>query len=108
MNGNKITEYGESMVYVFNKWKGHVIKEYIPINEKHPFQGQSPYSASKIGADKIAESFYRSFSTPIVVSRPFNTYGPRQSARAIIPTVITQLLNGHNEICLGSPHQQGI
>jgi len=74
---------------------------YIPIDEKHPRQPQSPYSASKIGADCIAESFYRSFNLPVTVVRPFNTYGPRQSARAIIPTVITQLLNGKTEIQLG-------
>ena len=65
---------------------------YVPINEEHPLQGQSPYSASKIGADKIAESYYRSFTTPVVTLRPFNTYGPRQSARAFIPTVISQAL----------------
>jgi NAD dependent epimerase/dehydratase len=75
---------------------------YIPIDEKHPLQGQSPYSASKIGADKIAESFYRSFGTPVVIARPFNTYGPRQSARAVIPTIITQLLNGNKTVKLGS------
>jgi NAD dependent epimerase/dehydratase len=75
--------------------------QYVPIDEKHPFQGQSPYSASKIGADRIAESFYRSFESPVVIVRPFNTYGPRQSARAIIPTIITQLLNGSDKIELG-------
>ncbi len=64
----------------------------VPIDENHPLQGQSPYSASKIGADKLAESFYRSFDTPVVTLRPFNTYGPRQSARAVIPTIITQAL----------------
>jgi dTDP-glucose 4,6-dehydratase len=64
----------------------------VPIDESHPLQGQSPYSASKIGADKLAESFYRSFDTPVVTVRPFNTYGPRQSARAVIPTIITQAL----------------
>ena len=74
---------------------------YIPIDEIHPKQPQSPYSASKIGADCIAESFYRSFDLPLTIVRPFNTYGPRQSARAIIPTIITQLLNGYNEIKLG-------
>ncbi|TET39267.1 MAG: NAD-dependent epimerase/dehydratase family protein [Planctomycetota bacterium] len=68
--------------------------EYIPIDEKHPLKGQSPYSASKIGADKLAESFYRSFGLNVVTVRPFNTYGPRQSARAIIPTIITQCRNG--------------
>ena len=77
---------------------------YIPINEKHPIQPQSPYSATKIGADAIAESFYKSFELPLVIARPFNTYGPRQSARAVIPTVIIQLLNGNKEIKLGSLH----
>ncbi len=76
--------------------------QYVPIDEKHPFQGQSPYSATKIGADRIAESFYRSFNTPVTIVRPFNTYGPRQSARAVIPTIITQLLSGKEEIHLGS------
>ncbi|MFA7195543.1 MAG: GDP-mannose 4,6-dehydratase, partial [Candidatus Neomarinimicrobiota bacterium] len=76
--------------------------QYIPIDEKHPFQGQSPYSATKIGADRLAESFYRSFNLPVTIVRPFNTYGPRQSARAIIPTIITQLLNGFTEIKLGN------
>ena len=75
--------------------------QYVPIDEKHPKQPQSPYSASKIGADCIADSFYRSFDMPITIVRPFNTYGPRQSARAIIPTIITQLLNGFEEIKLG-------
>lgn len=75
--------------------------QFVPITELHPRQPQSPYSASKIGADCIAESFYRSFNTPITIVRPFNTYGPRQSARAVIPTVITQLLNGQTEIKLG-------
>lgn len=77
---------------------------YAPIDESHPLQGQSPYSASKIGADKIAESFFLSFQLPIVTARPFNTYGPRQSARAIIPTIITQVLAGQREIKLGSLH----
>jgi NAD dependent epimerase/dehydratase len=75
--------------------------QYIPIDEKHPRQPQSPYSASKIGADCIADSFYRSFDLPLTIVRPFNTYGPRQSARAVIPTIITQLLNGKEEIKLG-------
>jgi len=78
--------------------------QYVPIDEKHPLQGQSPYSASKIAADKIAESFYRSFGTPVIIARPFNTYGPRQSARAVIPTIITQLLSKKNEVHLGSLH----
>jgi dTDP-glucose 4,6-dehydratase len=75
---------------------------YVPIDEKHPFQGQSPYSATKIGADRLAESFYRSFGLPVTIVRPFNTYGPRQSARAVIPTIITQLLAGKSQIKLGS------
>ena len=77
---------------------------YVPIDEKHPRQGQSPYSASKIGADAMAESFFRSFGLPVTIVRPFNTYGPRQSARAVIPTIITQLLSGAEEINLGSLH----
>ena len=76
--------------------------QFVPITEEHPYQGQSPYSATKIGADRIAESFYRSFGTPLTIVRPFNTYGPRQSARAVIPTIITQLLAGKEEIALGS------
>lgn len=76
--------------------------QYVPIDEKHPFQGQSPYSATKIGADRLAESFNRAFNTPVTIVRPFNTYGPRQSARAVIPTIITQLLAGKTEIKLGS------
>ena len=76
----------------------------VPIDETHPRQGQSPYSATKIGADAMADAFYRSFSLPVVTVRPFNTYGPRQSARAIIPTIITQLLSGHREIKLGALH----
>ena len=75
---------------------------YVPIDEKHPLQGQSPYSASKIGADKIAESYYRSFNVPVAILRPFNTYGPRQSARAVIPTIISQILSGETQIKLGS------
>lgn len=76
--------------------------QYVPIDESHPYQGQSPYSATKIGADRLAESFYRSFGLPVAIVRPFNTYGPRQSARAVIPTIITQLLAGKEEIKLGS------
>lgn len=75
--------------------------QFVPITELHPKQPQSPYSASKIGADAIADSFYRSFDLPITIVRPFNTYGPRQSARAVIPTIISQLLNGAEEIKLG-------
>lgn len=75
---------------------------YAPVDEKHPRQGQSPYSATKIAADAMAEAFYRSFALPVTIVRPFNTYGPRQSARAIIPTIITQLLAGNKEIKLGN------
>ncbi len=75
---------------------------FVPIHEEHPLQPQSPYSASKIGADNIALSFYHAFNLPVVVARPFNTYGPRQSARAVIPTIITQILNGQKEITLGN------
>ncbi|MGB9143266.1 MAG: NAD-dependent 4,6-dehydratase LegB [Aestuariivirga sp.] len=77
---------------------------YIPIDEKHPIQPQSPYSASKIGADAIALSFHKSFGTPVAILRPFNTYGPRQSARAVIPTVISQIASGQREIKLGALH----
>lgn len=76
--------------------------QYVPMDEKHPFQGQSPYSATKIGADRLAESFYRSFQLPVSIVRPFNNFGPRQSARAVIPTIITQLLAGKEKIHLGS------
>ena len=76
--------------------------KYVPIDESHPYQGQSPYSATKIGADRLAESFYRSFSLPVSIVRPFNTYGPRQSARAVIPSIISQLLTGTKELHLGS------
>ena len=75
---------------------------FVPITEAHPLQGQSPYSASKIGADQLAMSFYLSFNTPVAIIRPFNTYGPRQSARAVIPTIITQIANGERQIKLGS------
>jgi NAD dependent epimerase/dehydratase len=78
--------------------------KYVPITEEHPLQGQSPYSATKIGADQIALSFHKSFGTPVAVIRPFNTYGPRQSARAIIPTVITQIAAGQRRLKLGALH----
>jgi NAD dependent epimerase/dehydratase len=78
--------------------------QYTPIDEKHPFQGQSPYSATKIGADRLAESYFRSFNSPVCIVRPFNTYGPRQSARAVIPSIIIQLLAGKKELHLGSLH----
>ncbi|AKP26378.1 NAD-dependent 4,6-dehydratase LegB [Leptospira interrogans] len=77
---------------------------FVPITEEHPLQGQSPYSASKIGADQIAMSFYNSFGTPVGIIRPFNTYGPRQSARAVIPTIITQIAKGNRKIKLGAVH----
>jgi NAD dependent epimerase/dehydratase len=88
-------------VFVTSTSEVYGTAQYIPMDEKHPFQGQSPYSASKIGADRIAESFYRSFSLPVTIVRPFNTYGPRQSARAVIPTIMIQLLSGKSEIKLG-------
>jgi dTDP-glucose 4,6-dehydratase len=77
---------------------------FVPITEAHPLQGQSPYSASKIGADQLAMSFYSSFGTPVMIVRPFNTYGPRQSARAVIPTIITQIVSGSRHIRLGALH----
>lgn len=93
---NKVVHTSTSEVYGTAK--------FVPITEDHPLQGQSPYSASKIGADQIAMSFYTSFDTPISILRPFNTYGPRQSARAVIPTIISQIANGKREIKLGSIH----
>jgi dTDP-glucose 4,6-dehydratase len=77
---------------------------FVPITETHPLQGQSPYSASKIGADQLAMSFHASFGTPVTIVRPFNTYGPRQSARAVIPTIITQIASGKRQIKLGAVH----
>ena len=94
-------DLGTSRVLVTSTSEVYGTAQYVPIDEKHPFQGQSPYSATKIGADRLAESFYRSFGLPVTIVRPFNTYGPRQSARAVIPTIITQLLAGHEEIKLG-------
>jgi NAD dependent epimerase/dehydratase len=78
--------------------------QFVPITEDHPLEGQSPYSASKIGADQLAMSFYNSFGTPVSIIRPFNTYGPRQSARAVIPTIVTQIANGQRQIKLGAIH----
>lgn len=95
-------DLGTSRVLVTSTSEVYGTAKYVPIDEEHPFQGQSPYSATKIGADRLAESFYRSFNLPVSIVRPFNTYGPRQSARAVIPTIITQLLNGSREIKLGS------
>ena len=94
-------DLGVERVLVTSTSEVYGTAQYIPIDEKHPRQPQSPYSASKIGADCIAESFYRSFNLPLTIVRPFNTYGPRQSARAVIPTIITQLLAGKKEIQLG-------
>ena len=95
-------DLGTSRVLVTSTSEVYGTAQYVPIDEKHPYQGQSPYSATKIGADRLAESFYRSFDLPVTIVRPFNTFGPRQSARAIIPTIITQLLAGKSEIKLGS------
>ena len=95
-------ELGTQRVLVTSTSEVYGTAQYVPIDEKHPYQGQSPYSATKIGADRLAESFYRSFDLPVTIVRPFNTYGPRQSGRAIIPTIITQLLAGQTEIKLGS------
>ncbi|NPV42748.1 MAG: SDR family NAD(P)-dependent oxidoreductase [Firmicutes bacterium] len=95
-------DLGTKRVLITSTSEVYGTAQYVPIDEKHPFQGQSPYSATKIGADRIAESFYRSYDMPITIVRPFNTYGPRQSARAIIPTIIIQLLSGKEEIKLGS------
>ncbi len=93
---------GLSRVLITSTSEVYGTAQYVPIDERHPYQGQSPYSATKIGADRLAESFYRSFDLPVTIVRPFNTYGPRQSARAVIPTIITQLLSGKKEIRLGS------
>lgn len=95
-------DHNTSRVLITSTSEVYGTAQYVPIDEKHPFQGQSPYSATKIGADRLAESFYRSFSMPVSIVRPFNTFGPRQSARAVIPTIITQLLAGKEEIKLGS------
>lgn len=95
-------KFGTKRVLITSTSEVYGTAQYVPIDEKHPFQGQSPYSATKIGADRLAESFCRSFSLPVTIVRPFNTYGPRQSARAVIPTIITQLLAGKEEIKLGS------
>ena len=95
-------DLGTERVLVTSTSEVYGTAQYVPIDEKHPYQGQSPYSATKIGADRLAESFYRSFNLPVTIVRPFNTFGPRQSARAVIPTIITQLLSGKKEIKLGS------
>ena len=98
---NAAREVGTSRIMVTSTSEVYGTAQYVPIDEKHPFQDQSPYSASKIGADRIAESFYRSFDLPVTIVRPFNTYGPRQSGRAVIPTIISQLIAGRDEIHLG-------
>ena len=98
---NAARELGTERVMVTSTSEVYGTAQYVPIDEKHPFQGQSPYSATKIGADRLAESFYRSFDLPVTLVRPFNTYGPRQSGRAVIPTIISQLLAGQQEIHLG-------
>ncbi|MEZ5024857.1 MAG: NAD-dependent 4,6-dehydratase LegB [Chitinophagales bacterium] len=97
-------DFGIQRVLVTSTSEVYGTARYVPIDENHPKQGQSPYSATKIGADHLAESFFRSFGAPVTIVRPFNTYGPRQSARAVIPTIITQLLDGKDEIKLGSLH----
>jgi NAD dependent epimerase/dehydratase len=97
-------ELKTSRVLVTSTSEVYGTARYVPIDEDHPLQGQSPYSATKIAADKIAESFFCSFRTPVTIVRPFNAYGPRQSARAVIPTIITQLLSGATDIKLGSTH----
>jgi NAD dependent epimerase/dehydratase len=94
-------DYNVKRVLVTSTSEVYGTAQFVPITELHPKQPQSPYSASKIGADAIADSFYRSFELPITIVRPFNTFGPRQSARAVIPTIISQLLNGVKEIKLG-------
>lgn len=97
-------DFGVSKVVHTSTSEVYGTAQFVPITEDHPLQGQSPYSASKIGADQIAMSFRASFDTPVAVLRPFNTYGPRQSARAVIPTIITQIANGKRQIKLGAVH----
>ena len=94
-------DFNTSRVLITSTSEVYGTAQFVPITEHHPKQPQSPYSASKIGADCIADSFFRSFGTPVTIVRPFNTYGPRQSARAVIPTIITQLLAGKTDIKLG-------
>jgi NAD dependent epimerase/dehydratase len=95
-------DLGLSKVVVTSTSETYGTAQFVPITEDHPLVGQSPYAATKIGADQIAMSFYRSFETPVAIARPFNTYGPRQSSRAVIPTVITQLAKGSNSVKLGA------
>lgn len=98
------TELGVERVVHTSTSEVYGTARFVPMTEEHPLQGQSPYSATKIGADQIAMSFYTSFNTPVVTLRPFNTYGPRQSARAVIPTIITQIASGERRIKLGAVH----
>lgn len=95
-------DYNLQKILVTSTSEVYGTAKYVPIDEFHPFQGQSPYSATKIGADRLAESFYKSFNMPVSIVRPFNTFGPRQSARAVIPTIISQLLYGKEKIKLGA------
>lgn len=97
-------DLGVSRVVCTSTSETYGTARFVPITEDHPLQGQSPYSASKIGADQIALSFHKSFDTPVTLLRPFNTYGPRQSARAVIPTIITQIADGARQIKLGALH----
>jgi len=97
-------ELGVSRVIHTSTSEVYGTAQFVPITEEHPLQGQSPYAATKIGADQLALSFYKSFNTPVAIIRPFNTYGPRQSNRAVIPTIITQIANGKDRIKLGAVH----
>jgi NAD dependent epimerase/dehydratase len=101
---NACRDFGVKKILITSTSEVYGTARYIPIDEEHPLQGQSPYSATKIGADHLALSFYRSFGSPVTIMRPFNTYGPRQSARAVIPTIISQALSGRKVIKLGSLH----
>ncbi len=97
-------DFGVSRVVHTSSSEVYGTARFVPITEEHPLQGQSPYSASKIGADQLAYSFYKSFGLPVSIIRPFNTYGPRQSARAVLPTVITQIADGASRVKLGAVH----
>lgn len=99
---NAARQYSTKKVLVTSTSEVYGTARFVPINEGHPLQGQSPYSATKIGADKMSEAFFKSFNLPVTIVRPFNTYGPRQSARAVIPTIISQLLEGRDEIKIGN------
>lgn len=101
---NACRDYAVKKLLVTSTSEVYGTAKYVPIDEDHPLQGQSPYSATKIAADQLALSFYRSFNLPVTIVRPFNTYGPRQSARAVIPTIITQALCGSKSIKLGALH----